>query len=122
MSYNWGPHYIMPTKAIKIYSGAVRLREEYDAELLKKELSALGITGSITRITNPWYFRKKGAETWLKIGESEDKEDKFSVRWDTAWLENGHYEILGQMHVFVRQGDSEVAIARQNIAEVRVRN
>ncbi len=122
MSYNWGPHYIMPTKAIKIYSGTVRLREEYDEELLQKELAELAISGSITRITNPWYFRKKGTDTWLKIGESEDKDDKFSVRWDTEKLENGHYEILGQMHVFVKRGDSEVAIARQNIAEVRVRN
>ena len=42
MSYNWGPRYIVPTEAIKTYSGSVLLREEYDEELLSKELDEFG--------------------------------------------------------------------------------
>ncbi len=122
MPTNWGPRYIVPTKSLKSYSGAVRLREEYDADLLHEELGEMGLTGPIPRVSNPWYFRKRGTETWIKIGESEDKDSQFSVRWDTTDLENGYYEILGLMHVFVKKGDTEVAIARQNIAEVRVKN
>jgi hypothetical protein len=100
----------------------VRLREEYDPDLLRLELQEMGLGGPILRISNPWYFRKKGTETWIKIGESEDKENQFSVRWETTGLENGYYEILGLMHVFVKKDGGEVAIARQNIAEVRVKN
>ena len=53
MSYNWGPHYIVPSEALKSYSGGVRLREELDEDLLRKELEEMGITGPIGRITNP---------------------------------------------------------------------
>jgi hypothetical protein len=122
MSYNWGPLYIVPTEVFKSYSGAVRLREEFDEDLLRKELAELGISGSIERISNPWYYRRKGAETWIKIGESEDKHENFPVRWDTTKLENGHYEIMGLMHIFVKQGDEEKAIARENVVEVAVEN
>jgi hypothetical protein len=38
MPYNWGPNFIVPSEALKYYSGIVMLREEYDEELLKKEL------------------------------------------------------------------------------------
>ena len=122
MSYNWGPHYIVPSEAMKTYSGSVRLREEYDEDLLRTELKELGITGPILRVSNPWYIRKKSTDTWIKIGESEDKENNFSVRWDTTTLKNGKYEILGLMHVFVKMGKVEKAIARQNIVEVTVKN
>jgi len=61
MSYNWGPHYIVPTDVLQSHSGAVVLREEFDEELLRKELEALGIAGPITQITNPRYYREKGA-------------------------------------------------------------
>jgi hypothetical protein len=50
MSYNWGPHYIVPTEVIKTYSGSVLLREEYDEDLLYKELEELGLTGRVTRM------------------------------------------------------------------------
>ena len=120
MSLNWGPHFIVPSESLKEFSGFVKLREKYDESLLRQELKDLGISGAIVKITNPWYFRKKGAETWAKIGESEDSKENFPVRWDTAPLEKGQYEVLGIMHVFVRIGDSEHVIARQNIVEVTV--
>ena len=122
MSYNWGPRYIVPTEAFKSYSGAVRLREELDEDLLHKELAELGLSGPILRVSNPWYFRKRGAETWIKIGESEDRRENFPVRWDTTKLENGQYEVMGLMHVFIKQGNVETAIARGNTVEVTVEN
>jgi len=122
MSYNWGPHYIVPSKVLKSYSGNVVLREELDEGLLRKELEALGILGPVGNITNPWYYRRKGATTWIKIGESNDKHENFPARWDTTGVENGQYEIMGLMHVYAKKGDSEIAIARQNIVEVTVKN
>ena len=41
MSYNWGPHYIVPSEVIEKYSGAVQLRENLDENLLRKELEEL---------------------------------------------------------------------------------
>ncbi|MGD9116031.1 MAG: hypothetical protein PVJ61_02460 [Dehalococcoidia bacterium] len=122
MSHNWGPHYIVPSEVLKKYSGSVLLREEYDEELLDKELKELGLVGPIQRVVNPWYFRRKNAGTWIKIGESTDKQANFPVRWDTTGLPNGQYEILGLMHVFVRPNGDEVAIARENVVEVTVVN
>ncbi len=122
MSYNWGPHYIVPTAALKTYSGPVKLRETYDEDLLHKELEQCGFQGPILRVTNPWYYRKKNADTWIKIGESDDKVENFAVRWDTIHLENGQYEILGLMHVFVKKDNKVEGIARQNIVEVTVEN
>jgi hypothetical protein len=122
MSYNWGPHYIVPSEVLKKYSGNVLLREEFDQDLANKELAELGLSGPIARVTNPWYYRRKGADTWIRIGESEDSEGNFPVRWDTTGLENGQYEILGLMHVFVKRGVEERAIARENVVEVTVEN
>jgi hypothetical protein len=122
MSYNWGPHYLVPTEALKKYSGNVVLREEFDEDLVNKELEELGLAGPIMRVNNPWYYRKKNTDTWISIGESEDMEGKFPVRWDTTKLANGQYEILGLMHVFVKKGAEERAIARENVVEVTVEN
>jgi hypothetical protein len=122
MSYNWGPHYIVPSEVLRKYSGNVLLREDFDEELASKELEELGLAGPIMRVTNPWYYRRKNTDTWIRIGESEDSEGKFPVRWDTAGLENGQYEILGLMHVFVKKGNEEIAIARENVVEVTVEN
>ena len=122
MSHDWGPHYVVPSEALKSYSGSVRLREKFDEDLVRKELEELGLAGPIMRISNPWYYRKKNMDTWIKIGESDDREENFPVRWDTSNLENGQYEILGLMHVFVKRGNEEKAIARQNIVEVTVEN
>lgn len=122
MPYNWGPHYLVPSEVMKIYSGAVQLREEFEEELLHKELEEMKLTGPVVRIINPWYYRKKNTDTWIKIGESTDRAQNFPVRWDTTGLENGQYEVLGLMHVFVRKNGEETAIARQNVVEVTVKN
>lgn len=122
MSENWGPHYIVPSEVLKKYSGSVLLREEFDEELLAKELKALGLNGPVLRVVNPWYYRQKDTGTWIKIGESMDKQANFPVRWDTTVLANGQYEVLGLMHVFVRKNGDEVAIARENVVEVTVAN
>ncbi len=37
-------------------------------------------------------------------------------------MENGQYEVIGLMHVFVKQHGEEKAIARVNIVEVTVEN
>ena len=124
MAYNWGPRYIVPSAAIKIYSGSVLLREEYDEDLLYKELEELGFTGRVVKINNPWYYRKKETDTWIHIGESQDERRYFPVRWDTTNLENGQYEVMGLMHVFIEKEEDGrgKAIARANIVEVTVEN
>jgi hypothetical protein len=122
MPYNWGPCYIVPCGIFKTYSGNVRLREEFDEDLLHKQLKELGVAGPIVKITNPWYYRKKNTNTWIKIGESDDKLKHFPVTWDTTNLENGQYEVMGLMHVFVRKEGKDTTIAGQNIVEVAVEN
>lgn len=122
MDYEWGPHFIVPSEALKSYSGIVKLREELDEDLLAKELDELGLPGSIVKVTNPWYYRKKNTKTWLKIGESDNKRENFAVTWNTSGLENGKYEVLGLMHVFVQKDKVQHAIARQSVVEVTVKN
>jgi hypothetical protein len=122
MSYNWGPHYLVPSNVTKSYSGAIQLREELDEGLLRQELKELKLDGPIVRIVNPWYYRAKDTDTWILIGESTDKQQNFPVRWDTTGLNNGQYEILGLMHVFVKKDGQETAIARENVVEVAVNN
>ena len=122
MSHNWGPHFIVPSEVFEDYSGSVLLREEFDEDLLQKELGELGLSGPIMRVTNPWYYRMKNTDTWLKIGESDDIDKNFPVHWDTTSLKNGQYEVMGLMHVFVKTGSEEKGIARQNIVEITVKN
>ena len=50
------------------------------------------------------------------------RDECWPVFWDTTDLENGQYEIMGLMHVFVRTNGEEKAIARENIVEVVVEN
>ncbi len=122
MAYNWGPHFIVPSEVLKNYSGTVRLREYYDEDLLRQELEDLGLPTSVVKVTNPWYCRRKGTDTWVKIGESDDRTENFPVSWDTRGLKNGKYEVLGLMHVFVKKSGVEKAIARQNEVEITVAN
>lgn len=122
MSFDWGPHFIVPSESLKSFSGIVRLRESLDEKLLHRELEGLGISGAVVKITNPWYYRKKDTGSWIKIGESEDREENFPVRWETSNLENGNYEVLGLMHVSVLDREIEHIIARQNIVEVTIDN
>ena len=100
----------------------MQLRENLDEDLMRKELEALGLPGTVVNITNLWYCREKGAETWIKIGESDDKHENFPIRWDTTSLRNGRYEIMGLMHVFVKKDNAEGAMARESIVEVVVEN
>jgi hypothetical protein len=101
MQYDWGPHYLVPSKAISNYSGCVLLREEFDADLLWKQIDERELCGSVIRVTNGWFFRKKNSEKWTKIGESGDMVRNFPVLWDTTYLENGQYEIVGFMQAFI---------------------
>jgi hypothetical protein len=122
MPFDWGPHFIVPSESLKSFSGMVRLRESLDEDLLHKELKELGIAGAVVKIANPWYFRKKGAGSWIKIGESLDMEENFPVRWDTSPLKNGPYEVLGLMHVSILDRETEHIIARQSIVDVTIEN
>jgi hypothetical protein len=122
MAINWGPHFIVPSEAAKRFTGIVVLRENFDEALLRKELEVLGLAGAVVKVSNPWYFRKKATDTWIKVGESEDRSENFPVKWNTSKLENGKYEILGLMHVFVKKGNEESVIARQSVVEVTVQN
>jgi hypothetical protein len=146
IQYDWGPHYLVPSKALLNYSGCVLLREEFDEELLRKQMDERGLSGSIARVRNLWFYRKKYSETWTKIGESNDILGNFSVRWDTTCLENGQYEIVGFMlaivdsvkcdeitlangqyekwykPIFVKKHLEKWIIGEQNIVEVTVEN
>ena len=101
MLYNWGPHYIVPSKAPLKYNGCVLLREEFDEEVLRRQIDERRLSGSIMRISNAWFYRKKNSEIWTKIGESNDIRRNFATRWNTTYLENGQYEIIGFMQAFV---------------------
>jgi hypothetical protein len=120
MSYDWGPHFIVPSETLKKFSGRVLLRESHDDKLLRDELKALGISGAVVKINNPWYYRKKDTESWIGIGESDDANENFPVIWDTSDLKNGKYEVLGLMHVYVKEGKEEKVIARQRTVEVTI--
>lgn len=122
MSYEWGPHFIVPSETLRSFSGRTQLRESLDDDLLRKDLDSLGLNGAVVRIVNPWYVRKVGEQTWVKVGESSDRTANFPVSWDTTSFENGSYEVLGLMHVFVKDGGTERAIARQNMVQVEVKN
>lgn len=122
MTINWGPYFIVPSETLKTFSGRVLLRESFDEELLRKELIELAFPGDPVKATNPWYCRKKGTETWIKIGESSNKKENFAVPWDTTKLENGEYEVLGLMHVWVRKAGQEFVVVRQNVVDVTVQN
>ncbi len=122
MSLNWGPHFIVPSETLRAFSGRVLLRESYDEDLLKTELRELGFSGYPVIATNPWYCRKKGTETWIKIGESSDQQQSFAVSWDTTTLENGEYQVLGLMHVLVKAEGEEFIVARENVVDVVVEN
>ncbi len=146
IQYDWGPHYLVPSKALRNYSGCVVLREDFDEELLRKQMDLRGLSGCVARIRNLWFFRKKYAETWTKIGESCDISGNFRVKWNTTCLENGLYEILGfmiatinsiTMDVFtlahgeyekwykpipVKRYSEKWIISEQNVAEVNIEN
>ena len=120
---SWGPQFFVPTITIKHYSGRVLLRETLDDEMLRKELQAMNIDGKPVGFSNGWYIRKKGTQSWIKIGESTVREHDFAIRLDTTELENGAYQVLGFMSARIRTADmKEIVVARQNIADFEIRN
>lgn len=119
----WGPQFKVPTILIKKYCGQVVFRENLDDELLKKELESLSISGSPIGYANAWFIRKKGTQTWIKVGESVNRYQDFGVSLDTTELKNGAYQVLGFMSVKVEKADrKEMIVSRQNIADFEVRN
>lgn len=119
---SWGPQFFVPTITIKHYSGRVLLRESLDDDLLRKELEAMRIDGQPVSYTNAWYIRQKGTTTWIKVGESTNREHDFGIRLDTTELENGAYQVLGFMSVKVRKEVKDTIVSRQNIADFEIRN
>jgi hypothetical protein len=101
MEYDWGPFYLVPSEAIPVYSGGVVLRDEFDEELLRKQIDERGFPPNIVRVTNAWFYRKKGSATWTRLEESSDIRGNFPVRWETTLLEDGQYEIIGFMQAFL---------------------
>jgi hypothetical protein len=120
---SWGPQFLVPTISIKHYSGRVLLRETLDDEMLRKELDAMRVSGQPFAYSNGWYIRKKGTQTWIKVGESTAREHDFGIRLDTTELENGAYQVLGFMSAKVKTDDmKEIIVSRQNIADFEIRN
>jgi len=120
---SWGPQFFVPTITIRHYSGRVLLRETLDDEMLRKELQAMNIDGKPVGFSNGWYIRKKGTQSWIKIGESTVREHDFAIRLDTTELENGTYQVLGFMSARIRSADrKEIVVSRQNIADFEIRN
>jgi len=103
--FDWGPYYLVPSKALQNYSGCVLLRDSFDRELLRMHLDGRGFSGRVVKVINFWFYRKKSSEIWTKVGESCDISRNFSVKWNTTRLENGQYEIIGFMQAFVTNDD-----------------
>lgn len=123
MSYNWGPYLIIPSEALKNYSGIVKLQAELDESLPPRQLEDLGTyrwatPGNIVAITHTWYYRKKKTKTWIKIGDPNNKLENFNVIWDSTGLKNAPYEVLGRLRVFVKKDDVEDDIAGDSAAKV----
>ncbi len=123
MSENWGPYFIVPSLLRKTVSGSTVLGDSFDDSLLRQELIANCLPLDVVKVKNPWFYRKKNSDSWLMIGESDNIEDNFPVEWDFSRLQNGSYEVMALMQVFVEEGVSEKAVvARQNIAGVTVQS
>jgi len=119
---NWGTHFTASSDASRTFSGRILLKEELDEALLRHELDELGLAGPIVKIMNQWYIRRVGQDTWLQVGESDEKASSFPVQWDSATVENGDYEVLEQMNVFVKVGHQHKVVARTNTLRVAVNN
>jgi hypothetical protein len=119
---NWGPQFFVPTIAIRKYCGCVLFRANLNDDLLRKELESLNLNESPTAYGIGWHIRKKGAQTWIKIGESVNKVMDFGVRLDTAEFEDGKYQILGFLSVTVYSKEKEIVVSRQSIAEFEIKN
>jgi len=121
-SINWGPQFFVPTIAIKKYCGSVLFRGNLNDDLLKKELESLHLDGRPTAYNIGWHIRKKGTQTWIKIGESFNRFMDFGVHLDTAEFEDGTYQILGFLSVTVQIEEKTLVVSRQSIADFEIKH
>ncbi len=121
-SASWGPQFIVPCISIKRYYGCVLLRQNLDDDLLRKELNTMEISGRPAGYVNVWHIRKKGTSSWIRIGESSDRERDFCVRLNTRQFQNGLYQILGFLSVTVKSEGDAWIISKQNIADFDIHN
>jgi hypothetical protein len=119
---SWGTHFTALSDTSRTFSGRILLREELDEAKLRHELDTLGLLGPIVKVMNQWYIRKVGHDTWLQVGESDEKASSFPVHWDSSTVENGDYEVLEEMKVFVKAGHEQKVVARTNTMRVAVNN
>ena len=119
---SWGPQFFVPTVAIRKYCGCVLFRGNLNDDLLRRELEALKLEGSPSAYSIGWHIRRKGTQTWTKIGESFNRLMDFGVRIDTAEFEDGKYQILGFLSVTVPARGKETVVSRQSIAEFEINN
>ena len=119
---NWGPQFFVPTVAIKEYCGCVLFRANLNDDLLNKELEILNLGGRQTAYNISWHVRKKGTQTWIKVGESFNRVMDFGVRLDTAEFENGKYQLMGFLSVTLRTDGGDFVVSRQSIADFDIKN
>jgi hypothetical protein len=118
----WGTRLLVSTDDSRVLTGEVMLKEQVDEGLLRRDLDVMGLSGPIVKMMNHWFVRKLGQDTWLKIGTSGDPGSSAHVRWDSTSVENGDYEVLQEMNVFVKQGSVEKVVTRSNTVRVAVNN
>lgn len=119
---NWGTHFTASSDTSRTFSGRILLREDLDEAQLRRDLDQLGLAGPIVKVMNQWYIRRVGENTWLQLGESDEKASSFPVQWDSSTVENGDYEVLEEMKVFVKAGHQQRVVARTNTMRVAVNN
>ena len=119
---SWGPRLIVSADTSRVLSGQVILKEQVDEGLLRRDLDTMGLSGPIVKVMNHWFVRKLGQDTWLQVGASDELASNFPVHWDSTSVENGDYEVLQQMNVFVKEGSQEKVVARTNTVKVAVNN
>jgi hypothetical protein len=119
---NWGPQFFVPTVAIKEYCGCVLFRANLNDDLLNKELELLNLEGSPSAYSISWHIRKKGTQTWVKVGESFNRVMDFGVRLDTEEFEDGTYQLMGFLNVTIRADEREFVVSRQSIADFDIKN
>ena len=118
----WGPQFIVPSVSLKTYCGCVLLRENFDDDLLKKELQSSEVSGYPVGYNNCWYIRRKGTRGWIKVGESSDRLFDFGIRLDTTEFPNGPYQVMGFMSVRVKTERNELIYSAQNITDFEISN
>ncbi len=118
----WGPHFIAIPDESRILSGKVLFKEDVDEGILRRELDSIGLSGPIVKIMNEWFIRKIGQDTWLQLGASDQRALNFPLHWDSSSVENGDYEVLEQMNVYVKEGSQHHVVSRTHTVRVAINN